>query len=567
MEFIGKNPGVELPMVMPNKNSIYECNIKTIDLLHRNEIITHKEKISLNNISGIEDTDITTVLIEQNHIEPEIIGEEISKYTSHTFVQTITKQISENIIKELPEELTYTQFILPISIEKQSLTVACYSLHQIQLIQTYSKINQKKISIIISTKNSIVTIINNFISQITYSKHMLDESKNNSKIIDLVNHLITDAIIKLSSDIHIHPDKQYIFIRLRIDGELTTITQISIVHLPSIISRLKILSNLDISETRRPQDGRFIFISRYGHHRDCRISICPSLYGEKSVIRLLNSHQSAMPIRDLNLSDSHYQIIATAIHKPQGLILITGPTGSGKTQTLYTLINTINDTRKNIITIENPIEITMEYIHQINIRNDINLTFHTALKSILRQDPDIIMIGEIRDKETATMAIQASQTGHLVFSTLHSNSSIESITRLINMGAEPYNLSSSLSLIIAQRLVKKICHHCNRKEHSMNKNHALIDNNIKQKNRLSHCHYCTNGYYGRTPVLEILSITDEVKNILLKSDPHETLHNYLNKYSIPTLWDSALDKVASHQTTLEEVQQTIPQSSDKKTLC
>ncbi len=396
---------------------------------------------------------------------------------------------------------------------------------------------------------------------------MLDESKNNSKIIDLVNHLITDAIIKLSSDIHIHPDKQYIFIRLRIDGELTTITQISIVHLPSIISRLKILSNLDISETRRPQDGRFIFISRYGHHRDCRISICPSLYGEKSVIRLLNSHQSAMPIRDLNLSDSHYQIIATAIHKPQGLILITGPTGSGKTQTLYTLINTINDTRKNIITIENPIEITMEYIHQINIRNDINLTFHTALKSILRQDPDIIMIGEIRDKETATMAIQASQTGHLVFSTLHSNSSIESITRLINMGAEPYNLSSSLSLIIAQRLVKKICHHCNRKEHSMNKNHALIDNNIKQKNRLSHCHYCTNGYYGRTPVLEILSITDEVKNILLKSDPHETLHNYLNKYSIPTLWDSALDKVASHQTTLEEVQQTIPQSSDKKTLC
>ena len=247
---------------------------------------------------------------------------------------------------------------------------------------------------------------------------MLDESRNNSNIIDLVNHLITDGIIKSSSDIHIHPDKQHIFIRLRIDGELITITQISIIHLKSIISRLKILSNLDISETRRPQDGRFIFISCYGHHRDCRISICPSFHGEKAVIRLLNSNQSAMPISDLDLSPSHYQVITTAINKPQGLILITGPTGSGKTQTLYTLINTINDTRKNIITIENPIEITMDYIHQINIQNDINLTFNTALKSILRQDPDIIMIGEIRDRETAAMAIQASQTGHLVFSTL-----------------------------------------------------------------------------------------------------------------------------------------------------
>ena len=567
MEFIGKNLGVESAMDMPNKNSIYECNIKTIDLLHRNEIITHKEKISLNNIEGIENTDITTVLIEQNHIDPEIIGEEISKYTSYNFMKIITKKISENLIQELPEELTYSQFILPISIENQSLTVACYSLHQIQLIQTYSKLNQKKISIIISTKNSIITIINNFISKIIYPKHMLDESKNNSNIIDLVNHLITDGIIKSSSDIHIHPNKQYIFIRLRIDGELMTITQISIVHLRSIISRLKILSNLDISETRRPQDGRFIFISRYGHHRDCRISICPSLHGEKSVIRLLNSHQSVMPIRDLNLSDSHYQIITTAIQKPQGLILITGPTGSGKTQTLYTLINTINDIRKNIITIENPIEITMEYIHQINIRNDINLTFQSALKSILRQDPDIIMIGEIRDKETAAMAIQASQTGHLVFSTLHSNSSIESITRLINIGTEPYNLSSSLSLIIAQRLVKKICPYCNKKDHSLSKNYVFIDNNMKRKNKSSHCHYCTNGYYGRTPVLEVLSITNEVKNILLKSDPHEALKNYFNEYSIPTLWDSALDKIASHQTTLEAAQETIPKSTDKKTLC
>ncbi len=567
MVFTGKSLEVGLAMVMSNKHSIYECNIKTIDLLYKEQIITHEEKISLNKTTGIKDIDITTKLIEKIHINPETIGEEISKYSSYTFVKTITNTVSESIIKELPEELTHTQFILPISKKNQSLTVACYSIYQIQLIKTYSKINQKKISIVISTQKSIITIINNFISQITYTKYKSNESKINSNVIDLVDHVITDAIIKSSSDIHIHPDKQHIFIRLRIDGELITITQISIIHLKSIISRLKILSNLDISETRRPQDGRFIFISCYGHHRDCRISICPSFHGEKAVIRLLNSNQSAIPISDLDLSPSHYKVITTAINKPQGLILITGPTGSGKTQTLYTLINTINDTRKNIITIENPIEITMDYIHQINIQNDINLTFNTALKSILRQDPDIIMIGEIRDRETAAMAIQASQTGHLVFSTLHSNNSIESITRLINMGTEPYNLSSSLSLIIAQRLVKKICPHCNKKEAINYKTYTSIKNKYNKNNHLLNCHYCTKGYHGRLPVLEVLSITDEVKKILLMDDPYDSLHNYLKIHEIPTLWDAVLDKIASYQTTLESAKQNIPKSSNKKILC
>lgn len=367
-----------------------------------------------------------------------------------------------------------------------------------------------------------------------------DENKSNQEIdnIDepvtqMVNQLFFDAIQNCISDIHIEPLETSSRIRYRRDGILYEAANIPL-HLTSrIITRLKILSNLDIAEQRLPQDGR-IQLS-FQHKIDIRISTCPTLHGEKIVLRLLNNQKTLLTIDELGLSEKQKSLFLSKLNEPQGLILVTGPTGSGKTITLYSALNYLNRIEKNILSIEDPIEIELIGINQISVNTKIGLDFATILRSSLRQDPDIIMIGEIRDIETAKIAMQAAQTGHLVLATLHANSAAETLSRLKVMGVDTYSLISAVSLIIAQRLIRLSCQHC-----------STTNDNL-----------CHQEYHGRIGIFEFLPITKEVTDITLKGGRAEKIVNYMQKTGWETLRETGLKKVQEGVTTFAEVARVI----------
>lgn len=342
---------------------------------------------------------------------------------------------------------------------------------------------------------------------------------------DYVNQLLRDAIIKQASDIHIEPYDTYCRIRFRCDGLLIEIATIPLHFADRVITRLKIMAQMNIAERRLPQDGRMK--SEFNKKIDIRVSTCPTLFGEKIVLRLLNNQTIPLAIETLGMTNEQQQLFLEKLQQPQGLILVTGPTGSGKTITLYSALQSLNHAEKNISSVEDPVEIELPGINQINANTKIGLDFATVLRTLLRQDPDIIMVGEIRDLETATIALQAAQTGHLVFSTLHTNSAIETIARLQAMGIEPYQWTSSISLVIAQRLVRKLCAYC-------------------RDNSAEGCGECHNGYLGRTGVFELLPITKHILNI-------EQITQQTKTSNWRTMWDIGIEKVNAGVTSYSEL--------------
>lgn len=366
----------------------------------------------------------------------------------------------------------------------------------------------------------------------------LEENNNTDEpIIRFVDNLIDHAIKQSASDIHIEPYEHHCRIRYRQDGILYSIAEIPIHLANRLVTRLKVLCKLDITERRLPQDGRFQFETR-----DIRLSTCPTLFGEKIVLRILNTNHHLLNIESLALSEPNKKIFLEKISQSQGLILVTGPTGSGKTTTLYTAIHALNVNEKNISTVEDPIEIQLPGINQVNIHPKIGLHFGTVLKTLLRQDPDVLMIGEIRDSETAQIAMQAAQTGHLVFSTLHTNNAIETIHRLQLMGLEPFYLANSLSLIIAQRLLRKLCIHCKQPETLNSKSQQIVY-------RAKGCDHCLQGYQGRMAIYEFLSFTDEIKTKIIR--------NELQTITTFSLKEAAWQKVLAGITSLAEMNRVL----------
>jgi type IV pilus assembly protein PilB len=358
------------------------------------------------------------------------------------------------------------------------------------------------------------------------------DDNSEEKAVQQVVQILTEAIRMNASDIHFEPYENCFRIRIRVDGILHSLTELPLTVAPQILARLKILGKLDIAERRLPQDGRFSF-DMNSQMKDCRISTCPVLHGEKIVVRLLDGNKNTLDIDELGLEEKQKTLFMTHIKKPQGMILVTGPTGSGKTFTLYTALNILNAMEKNISTVEDPVEIQLSGINQVNVNSKINLTFSAALRSFLRQDPDIIMVGEIRDTETAEIAIKAAQTGHLVFSTLHTNSAVETLVRLINMGMTAYNIAHSVSLIVAQRLLRKSC------ECEMG------------------CKNCVKGYRGRIGVFECLPVTEDISKAMLSGKTVHEITNIAKQTGMVTLYEAALNKVASGITNLSEVQRVI----------
>lgn len=377
-----------------------------------------------------------------------------------------------------------------------------------------------------------------------------------SPIVNLANAIIQRGIRDHVSDIHIEPTRGRCRVRYRIDGILHEAMNVGAEMHPALVSRLKIMANLDIAERRLPQDGR-IQVSTAGRVVDLRFSSLPGIFGEKVVLRVLDKSRGVVDLDQLGLSARNLEAFIDLLRSAHGLILVTGPTGSGKTTTLYAAINYLNSSEKSIVTIEDPVEYQIDVINQNQVRDNTGLTFARLLRHVLRQDPDIVMVGEIRDKETAEIAIQASLTGHLVLSTLHTNDAIGAITRLIDMGVQPYLLSSALVGAVGQRLVRTICPECKTTSTAppeLVREYGLDENARIQLAEGRGCEHCyDSGYKGRIPLHEVLVTDSDLQRVMLTSPGRDELADHVYQSGVRTLFDDGLERVVGGDTTLEEV--------------
>ena len=388
----------------------------------------------------------------------------------------------------------------------------------------------------------------------------IDEMSSGSPVVNLVNALIQRSIRDGASDIHIEPSRTKCRVRFRLDGILYEVMTPAIEMHPAVVSRLKVMANLDIAERRLPQDGR-IQVNTRGRTVDLRLSTLPGIFGEKIVLRVLDKNQNLLNIDKLAMSEENLESFIKLLKRSNGLILVTGPTGSGKTTTLYAAINYLNSIEKSIVTIEDPVEYQVDIVNQNQVKEMIGLTFVKILKHVLRQDPDIIMVGEIRDRETAQIAVQAALTGHLVLSTLHTNESTGAITRLIEMGIEPYLLSSSLIGVVAQRLLRTVCQEC--KTSYLANPDELIRYHWQQEGQVRlikgrGCPKCyDSGYKGRVAIHEVLSVDSTLQKLMVSNPNQDTLKEFVKTSEMKTLFDDGIDRVLQGNTTLEEVSRVI----------
>jgi len=387
----------------------------------------------------------------------------------------------------------------------------------------------------------------------------IDAKGDDTPVVKFVNKVLVDAIRKGASDIHFEPYEDDYRVRLRIDGLLKMVARAPVKLNQRIAARLKVMAQLDIAEKRVPQDGRIKLNLSKTKQIDFRVSTLPTLFGEKVVLRILDGSAAKLGIDKLGYEAEQQQLFLDAIHKPYGMVLVTGPTGSGKTVSLYTALGILNDETRNISTAEDPVEIRLPGVNQVQQNNKRGMTFAAALRSFLRQDPDIIMVGEIRDLETAEIAIKAAQTGHMVLSTLHTNDAPQTIARLMNMGIAPYNITSSVTLVIAQRLARRLCSNCKRRTELPA--HALLAEGFTQAQldagielyEAVGCDDCTEGYKGRTGIYQVMPMTDEIATIILAGGNALQIAEAAQAIGVNDLRQSALVKASKGVTSLAEI--------------
>jgi len=520
--------------------------------------------------------------------EQKIISEEdlLSLLSAQLYIPTLhlTKyKFDPEIIQLIPERMARQYNIIPLSRMGNTLTVAMSDPLNIFALDDLNTVTGCSIDTVLSPQDEITRVIDTqYHLETKDMQEILEESsfgqggqekkdlellrqeeielssaiKESEKapIVKLVDLMLGQALKKRASDIHIEPEWDCLRIRFRIDGSLHDVFRIPKINQNSIIARIKIISNLDITESRIPQDGRFK-VKFEGKEVDFRVSGLPTTFGQKFVLRLLDKASLSVGLDKLGFSPQPLVTFKEAIAKPFGMILVTGPTGSGKSTTLYSILSQLNTPERNIVTIEDPVEYQVEGITQIQVKPEIKLDFATGLRSILRQSPDVIMIGEIRDSETADIAIKASLTGQLVFSTLHTNDAISSITRLIDMDIEPFLVASSLIMLCAQRLARKICLQC-RRPVDVPKD-FLESIGYKEKTTFyaaAGCKYCNNtGFYGRIAILETILVDDIMREMIIKKTSLDEIKQYaVEKRQMKTLRDDAFLKVKDEMTTLDE---------------
>ena len=485
---------------------------------------------------------LTRCLVDKEFTTYEAIAKALAQYSSLEYLESIGDDIADlNVLGKAPLNFLKSHVVIPVKIDGQIVLITTNPL-DFQPLDELNLIFGGGTTTRISTPKIILDAINRYypiegtkemIEELQEEQEGIDESiefgdigdkdivsmATEAPIIKLVNHILYQAVKMGASDIHIEPFEKEVQVRFRIDGVLQLFMKPPKRIQGALISRLKIMADLDIAEKRVPQDGR-IDIRVAGKPYDIRVSILPVVYGERVVMRLLDKSRTFTEIKQLGFSERDNNVVIEAIEKPNGIIYVTGPTGSGKTTTLYSILGALNQPDVNIITVEDPVEYQMMGVGQVQVKSKIGMTFASALRSILRQDPDIVMIGETRDQETAQIAVQAALTGHLVLSTLHTNSAPASITRLIDMGVEPYLIASSVVIIIAQRLVRKLCS-C-KKQYTPTPD-ALKSVGITEEEAKGitfyepgGCDACSNsGYKGRLPIFEVMQMTPKVAQLTM----------------------------------------------------
>ncbi|MBO1514755.1 GspE/PulE family protein [Metabacillus bambusae] len=471
------------------------------------------------------------------------------------------------LLNLVPKEVAKRNLLIPIKKEENKLFVAMtdpldfYSIDDLRLSTGF------QIETVIATKDDILRAIHKYYEQeddmeglflfdapVEVKEEQMTDA--DSPVIKLVNQMIQNAVQQRASDIHIDPDEAKVSIRIRVDGLLKT-ERVLPKHMQSMLTaRIKIMANMDITETRIPQDGRIKTTVDF-HPIDLRISTLPTVFGEKIVMRILDLGSTLNDINQLGFHKVNLERFSKLIERPSGLVLITGPTGSGKSSTLYAALNKLNTEEVNIITVEDPVEYQLSGVNQIQVNTNVGLTFAKGLRSILRQDPNIIMVGEIRDKETADVAVRASLTGHLVLSTLHTNDSLGTITRLMDMGVEPFLVATSLSGVVSQRLVRKVCRDCavqvepTVRECEIFASRGIVADKITRGKGCGTCNMT--GYRGRIAIHELLVITNDMKRVIMNGEPFSKLRELAIKNKTIFLIDDGLLKVKMGLTTTEEI--------------
>ncbi len=536
------------------------------------------------------------ILIESGRLTPDQLAEALQYHKDHKiflgqavvetgllteeeFVEVLSEQlqiptldpmafdVDKDVLKLVKEELAKKFNIMPLFSMDGLLTIACSDPMNVEVVDDISHTTGLGVNIVLAPESKIEQAIELYYSAEKYIARtevkgedyvqiISKEIKSDAEIIGTVNKFLDDAVIIGASDIHIEPRERDIRIRFRVDGILQQHYTVSINSLSPLISRIKILSDMDIAETRKPQDGRFTYKSKRSTV-DVRSSIFPTSKGEKAVMRILDERRGKIALHKLGFRDSVLKQWRRAIKNPNGIILVSGPTGCGKTTTLYSTLNIINTNEVNIMTVEDPIEYQIDNINQSNVNVRAGLDFPTALRSMLRQDPDIMMVGEMRDVETIELAVRAALTGHLVFSTIHTNDSASCYTRILNMGVDAYLVSSTIRAILAQRLIRLLCPRC--KEEIDATDSILETLNIQEdfKGQLfkpSGCVHCKNsGYFGRAAVVELLEPDDDIVALVNKHATAKEIEKAAVSNGMITLRDSALEYVKTGQTSVDEM--------------
>ncbi len=547
-------------------------------------LISEKQLIDAQAVQKIEGIKIGAALVKLGYITEDQLVQALSELYGYPVFKFNISSIDYSAFRLIPEDVIKGYKLIPVSRVGNIVNVVITDpSNDIALEQIKFFLSGFKINFHIGKDSEVKSIINQVFGETenrvysTETVHELVESavkedisvaetretevtltEIDAPLIRLVNQIIINAISKRASDIHIEPFEENVYVRYRIDGVLHDVLTLPAKLKSALITRIKIMSNMDISEKRLPQDGR-IRMKIGKREVDFRVSTLPSIFGEKVVLRVLEKGSLQLDLTKLGFEETSLNFFLEALSKPYGMILVTGPTGSGKTTTLYSAIMKVRKPEVNIVTVEDPVEYTLPRITQVQVQEEIGRTFAQVLRSFLRQDPDIILVGEIRDFETAEIAIKAALTGHLVLSTLHTNDAPSTITRLINMGIEPFLIASSVILIVAQRLVRRLCENC-KKEQKISKD-ALISLGFPEKEidglkiyEPQGCPECNGtGYRGRVALYEVMPIKDEIRELILTGASATEIKKEAIKLGMLTLRQSGIRKVMTGMTSIEEV--------------
>ncbi len=561
------------------------------ELLIREKVINQDQLKTASDYEKKNKVTIGNALVTLGHISEEEMAQALSRQLGYPYIDLSQFEVYPDVINLIPVDIAKKHMIMPIHRIRSFLTMAMVDPTDLDVIENVRFRTSLSIQPVIASESGINDAINKYygatdslrvkeiIDEIAhaddgavdvieeegdeYSMEELVHSTEEAPVITLVNTIFMDAIRKGASDVHFEPYERSFRVRYRIDGVLHEMMDLAMKFKNPVLSRVKILSAMDIAEKRLPQDGRIKMRVKWGENNrkevDMRVSAIPTIFGEKIVSRILDREMLQLDLTKLGFERESLDVFEKAIVRPWGIILVTGPTGSGKTNTLYSAISNLNAKEKNIMTAEDPVEFYMPGINQVNIKDEIGLNFATSLRSFLRQDPDIMLVGEMRDYETVDIAIKAALTGHLVFSTVHTNDAAGTIMRLVNMDVEPFLISDSLALIVAQRLVRRLCKKC--REEQKLAPEALIDIGFSPEEagkvkafKTKGCAACNDtGYKGRTGLFEVMEITDSIREIILSKGQPREIKAVAIKNGMISLRQSGLAKIKDGITTIEEV--------------